>query len=100
MFPGEGIIRHQSRSDTHTDVHGTPYHVSEHCKINIAMALEVHSCTCPVKLTRACRSTILSLWIVEKGLYCSRVSVELRSDNLVARAGTRSVINKTWRMVL
>ena len=68
-------------SDMHTDVHGTPYHVSEHCKINMATALEVHSCTCPVELTRACRSTILSLRIAEKGLYCSCVSVELRSDN-------------------
>ena len=100
MFLEKGIIIYQSRFDTHTDMHGTPYHVSEHCKINIATALEVHSCTCPVELTRACRSTILSLRIVEKGLYCSRVSVELRSDNFAARAGTPSVINMTWRMVL
>ena len=42
--------------------------VSEHCKINVATALEVGFCTCPVELTRACRSTILGLRIVEKGL--------------------------------
>ena len=39
--------------------------VSEHCKINVAAALDVHFCTCPVELTIACRSTILSLRIVE-----------------------------------
>ena len=77
----------QRRSDTLTDVRGTPYHVSEHGKINVATALEVRFCTSHVELTRACRSTILGLRIVEKGLYCSCVSVELRSDNFAARAG-------------
>ena len=51
--------------------------VSEHGKINVATALEVRFCTSRVELTRACRSTILGLRIVEKGLYCSCVSVEL-----------------------
>ena len=61
--------------------------VSEHGKSNVATALEVRFCTSRVELTRACRSTILGLWIVEKGLYCSCVSVELRSDNFAERAG-------------
>ena len=61
--------------------------VSEHYKINVATALEVRFCTCPVERTRACRSTTLGLRIVEKGLYLSCVSVELRSDNFAARAG-------------
>ena len=61
--------------------------VSEYYKIDVATALEVRFCTSRVELTRACRSTILGLRIVEKGLYCSCVSVELRSDNFAARAG-------------
>ena len=78
----------QRRSDMLTDVHGTSYHICRYdCTINVATALEVCFCTCPVKLTRACRSTVLGLHIVEKGLYRSCVSVELRSDNFAARAG-------------
>ena len=53
----------------------------------VAAALEVCFCTCPVELTRAYRSTILDLRVVEKRLYCSCVSVELRSDNFAAKAG-------------
>ena len=67
--------------------------VSEHGKINVATALKVHFCTCPVERTRACGITILGVRIVEKRLYCSWkrlycscVSVELRSDNFAARA--------------
>ena len=59
--------------------------VSERCKINVATALEIRFCTCPVERTGACRSTILGLRIVEKGLYCCCVSMELRSDNFAAR---------------
>ena len=59
--------------------------VSRMVQINVATALEVRFCTCPVEQTRACRSTILGLRIVEKVLYCSCVSVELRSDNFAAR---------------
>ena len=62
--------------------------VSEHCKINVATALEVRFCPCPVEQTRACRSTILGMRIVERGLYCSCVSMELRSDNFAARVIT------------
>ena len=61
--------------------------VSEHSKINVATALEVCFCTCPVELTGDCRNTILGLRIVEKGLYFSCVSVELKSDNFATRAG-------------
>ena len=60
--------------------------VSEHCKINVVTALEVHSCTCPVTRTRNCRSTILISWIVEmEPTYCSHVSVVLGSHNFAAR---------------
>ena len=64
-----------------TDVHGTLYHVSEHCKINVATALEVRFCTC---LSRACRSTS-SLRMVKDST--APVYLELRSDNFVAKAG-------------
>ena len=60
--------------------------VSEHCKINVATALEVRFCTCPIAGTRTCRSAILGLLIVEVEPYCSCVSVELRTDNFAARA--------------
>ena len=81
-------------TDMHTE--SVSRMVSEHWKINMATALKVHFCTCPVELTTACRSIILGLRIVEKGLYCSCVSVELRCDNFMARAGyTQSMINMT-----
>ena len=60
----------QRRLDMLTDLHETArnsvsHMVSKHCKINVEMALEVCFCTHPVTRTRTCRSTILSLRIVE-----------------------------------
>ena len=66
--------------------------VSKHCKISVAMALEVRFCTCPVAGTRSCRSIILGSRIVEMGPYCSCVSVALGSQNFAAKA-SKSELN-------
>ena len=75
--------------------------VSEHCKVNLVTALDVRFSTFPVKQTRACRSTILGLRIVQMGRYCFCISVAPRSHNLAAKESqTQNRINMTWRMLL
>ena len=67
--------------------------VSEHYEINVATALEVRFCTSRVELTRACRSTILGLRIVEKGLYCSCISVVSQATPFAERGRVWSRCN-------